>query len=225
MPVFHNNVAKDTIDERIDRLIGLSANIGAQGAELGLSPEEIAAAEASYDEWLEATTHYEITKGAELVCRAEANERFGKLRTLYIKTKVFMTKGLDPNDELQQAYWRECGFDGQTPRTAAGILPKIETLNVAQQRFIANGTPFLVKPERMAALLAAESALTAQVHAISAAITACAEAKESAKETFDRHSRMLRRIFAEAEDRFGKGTLKLKTLGGAYTVGNDTTRK
>jgi len=220
----NNRFTDDTQDERIERLILLSANIGVYGPMIGVPAPKIASAETAYADYLAAIATAGVEDGQMDEAFETLQQAVDALAKYYSRVRAHLQEiiwDFDKPDDFVHGY----GFEGKSPTWASGLVSKIEQWKENHDTLVAAGDPRVIPDAVMTELV------NQRDNMVSLRAVAHAEKRESAfaydalQELFALHTRLLRFILTAAQLVWGDEDPRLVELGfqtksGIWTPGD-----
>ncbi len=208
----NNNFTKDSEGERTERLVALSANIGAVAVELGLPAAKVTEAEAAQTEWdadLSAATR---EAGEAQEATEELNKAIAAAYEYYVRAKAYLLgviHEIEYPDKIIVAY----GFDVDAPTDYKGLHNSIKTWIDEHAVLSAAGDPRVVNATIIGNLTTHFATLDSYYRSRLDEKDEAIRATETKRATFVRHSKLMLHIYTLACLTWGDDDSRLRLLG------------
>ena len=192
-----NSFTRDKDDERRERLVLLSANIGDFELEFGLAPDKLAAAAGALVAWDDAVSAATREAGETHEATQELQTAFETAKKYYAKAKEHLLAviyEMEKPDRIVDAY----GFNKDVPRTYDGLCQALKVWIDEHAVLVAEADPRVVNASVVANLEAylGEIDTLKRARALESEEESSAFAAKSA--LFDVHSKLLDFIYTIA---------------------------
>ena len=207
-----NAFTMDTDGERTERVVLLSANIGAVSVELGLPAAKVTEAEAAQTDWDDALSAATREAGESHEATEELNSAITAAYDYYVAAKAHLVAviyEMEYPDKIIDAY----GFNVDAPTDYHGLHNALKAWIDEHAVLTAAGDPRVVNATIIANLTAHYDAIDTLYRARSDEKDEAIRATEAKRATFVRHSKLLKHIWTLACLTWGDDASQLRLLG------------